>query len=648
MPSRINLGKTMLDAFRTHKRWLMFIAMVLIIPSFIVTGIYSYNRMRQADDAIVKVGNVSITPQMFDQQKRQQLEGLREQLGDNFKASILDNKAGREGIIEQLANQTAVEQAVTNNFISISEQDAVNVIKSTAAFQENGKFMPARYEQFLRSRGTSDQAFVQEVRQDLARQTLTMGIFNSSVVPEGVVLNLHRALTMKNDLRTRVFDINTYMTQVKVSDADIKANYDANQKLYTAPEEVSIQYLTLSPDDIVIKAQPSEEEMHTYYEQNKARWGVPEERRASHILIAFDEKNKDVEATRKKAEEVLAKVKADPENFAKYAKEYSNDPGSAQEGGDLNFFGRGMMVEPFEKAVFSAKKGDIIGPVQTEYGMHIIEVTDIRPSTVKPFEAVRAEIEKNYRQQQAVREFAERAEEFTNMSYERPESLEPIAEKFGLKIQTAEQITRDGPVNPALRAIINDHVVESLFSTEALKDKHNIAAVEVRPNLLVTARVLKHSPKHLRPLDEVKGDIELALKQTAAAKLAETDGEKLMAALAGKTSDEGFSPVATVSINNAQNISQDLILRASMIPDAKLPAYTGAHLADGSYVVAQVLKHEYVAPKAGELASIRNELTQLYGNTEVLAYMHAMRKELGEKVLRPSFIEGSSDNQDNN
>ena len=147
-------------------------------------------------------------------------------------------------------------------------------------------------------------------------------------------------------------------------------------------------------------------------------------------------------------------MKADPDNFAKYAKEYSQDPGSAQEGGDLDFFGRGMMVAPFENAVFSAKKDEIVGPVETEYGFHIIKVTDIRPSTVRPYEAVRGEIEKQYQSQEAVREFAQKAEDFTNMSYEQPDSLDPIAEKFGLKVQTADGITRDGATNPALRTLI--------------------------------------------------------------------------------------------------------------------------------------------------------------------------------------------------
>lgn len=633
----------MLDAFRNHKRWLMFIAMVLIIPSFVVTGIYSYNRIRQSDNAIIKIGEVSITPEMFDRQKRVQLEELRAQLGENFKASMLDNREGRQSILYQLANQSAVEQSVKNNFISISEADAVSVIKGTTAFQEDGKFVPARYEQFLRSRGTSDQAFVLEMRQDLARQTLTTGVFNSALVPQPVVENLHRALTIKSEMRTRVLDVNAFLSQVKVTPEDVKANYDANTKRFTAPEEVSIEYLTLSPEDIKVDAKASEEEMRTYYEQNKNRWGVPEERRASHILIAFDEKKKDVEATRKKAEEVLAKVKADPENFAKYAKEFSNDPGSAGEGGDLGFFGHGAMVEPFEKAVFAANKGEIVGPVETEYGFHIIDVTDVRPSTVKPYEQVRGEIEKNYKQQQAVREFAQKAEDFTNMSYERPESLQPLAEKFGLKIQKAENITRDGPLNPALRALINDHVVESLFSEDALKEKHNTSAIEVRPNVLITARVVKHTPQHLRPLDEVRADIEKEISLSRAAELAEAAGQKLIADESKSGKLEGFSEARSVSLSNPMNISQDLVLRAAMMDDKTLPGFTGVRLPDGSYAVAQVTRHEYTAPKPGELESIRKELDSLYGNNEVLVYMSSLRKVLGEELLRPSFVEGQQE-----
>ena len=640
----------MLDAFRTHKRWLMFIAMVLIIPSFIVTGIYSYNRLRQADDAIAKIGEVSITPQMFDQQKRQQLEELRNTLGDSFKASMLDNKEGRQAIVDQLANQVAIEQAVQQNHINIGEADAVAVIKATPSFQENGKFVPARYEQFLRSRATSDQQFVMQVRGDLARQTLTNGVLASSIVPEDIVKSLHYALTVKSDIRTRTFNEAQYASQTNVTDADVKKYYDEHTQAFQAPEEVSIQYLVLSPDDIKVTTKPNEDEMRTYYEQNKNRWGVPEERRASHILLAFDPNKKDVEATRKKAEEVLAKVKADPDNFAKYAKEYSQDPGSAQEGGDLDFFGRGMMVAPFENAVFSAKKDEIVGPVETEYGFHIIKVTDIRPSTVRPYEAVRGEIEKQYQSQEAVREFAQKAEDFTNMSYEQPDSLDPIAEKFGLKVQTADGITRDGATNPALRTLITEHVIEALFSDESLKDKHNTSAIEVRPNVLVTARVTKHLPKRVLPLDDVKDEIQAHLQREAASKLTAAAGEKLLADLKAnpQQSLDGFTEKATVSMQAPGKFPREVILRVASVPAKGLPAFTGIALGDGSYMVIQVLSHEVTEPKPAELTSIRNELSQLYGRTEVVTYLNALRQSLGEKILRPAFIEGDETNSDEN
>lgn len=636
----------MLDAFRNHKRWLMFIAMVLIIPSFIVTGIYSYNRMRQADDSIAKIGDVSITPQMFDQQKRQQLEELRASMGENFKPTMLDSKEGRQAILDQLSNQVAVEQAVQKNFISIGEADAIAVIKGTASFQENGQFVPERYQQFLAARGMSDQQFVADVRRDLARQTLTNGVAATSILPETVVRNLHRTLTMESEVRTRIFDVKAYLSKVNISDEAIKAYYENNAKRFIAPEEVSIQYLTFTPNDVKSDAKATDEELRTYYEQNKNRYGVPETRRASHILVSFDANKKDVEATRKKAEEILAKAKAHPEQFAELAKQYSDDPGSAQLGGDLDFFGHGMMVEPFEKAVYAANKGDIVGPVQTEYGFHIIQVTDVRPSTIRSFEAVRPEIEKTYNDQMKLREFAQKAEEFTNMSYERPESLEPLAEKFGLKIQTADHITREsGAEDPALRTMITDHVVESLFTEDVLRDKHNTSAVEVRPNVLVTARVTKHLPQRTRPLEEVKDEIKATLEREEASKLAQADGEKALAELKKDPSKlDEFTQPATVSISKPMGYPQELIMRAASLSDDKLPNFTGLTVRSGSYMIVQVLSHKAPEAQADQLQSIRNELSNVYGTNEMVVYLNALRQTLGEQVLRPNFVDGTTDN----
>lgn len=638
----------MLDAFRNHKRWLMFIAMVLIIPSFVVTGIYSYNRMMEADDAIAKVGEESITPQMFDQQKRVLLENLRSSMGENFKASMLDNPEGRQLVLTQLMNDAALKQTIAKEYIRISEEDAIRVIKGSSALQKDGKFDPELYEQFLRARGISDQQMVLDVRNDLARSTLTNNITSGAIIPDEVVNNLHRILTIESKIRTRIFNVDEFLPKVTVTDDEIKAYYEKHLEQFKAPEEISVQYLVFTPQDVKDDVKVNEEELRTYYEQNKNRWTVPEQRQASHILIGFDSVKGDKEAALKKANEVLEKVKANPDDFAKLAKEYSTDPGSAGIGGDLGYFGRGMMVPAFEKAVFDGKEGDIIGPVETEFGYHIIKVTGIRPASVRSFDEVRSDIEKLYREQALARAFAPKAEDFTNLSYEQPDSLDPIAEKFGLKIQSVDHVTRQGVADPQVRRFLNDHVIESLFADDSLKDKHNTSAIEVSPNVLVTARVSAHSPAHTRTLDEVKAEVATGLKLQAASKLAKEAGEKVLASLksAKEPNLDGFSNPVDVSVSKPLGHPRDLVMHVGALTTDTWPVFTGMTVEGGAYIIAEVLSHKTEVAKPEVLDGLRNELVGVYGQTELTGYFEALRARWGTKILRPQFLEGNNNTQD--
>ena len=633
----------MLQAFRDHKRWLMFIAMVLIIPSFVVTGIYSYNRMTQADNSIAKVGDSSITPELFDQAKRQQLERLRQQMGDQFRAGMLDTPEAREALVRNLMDEAAVTQTVAREHVGVSEQEAVALIKNADALKENGQFSLALYERFLQSQGKSDQQFVAEVRRDLAKEALLTGVTATYPVPSAVVEHLHKIITEEREVQTLIFNIDQYMGDVKVTPDEVKAYYDGHQSEFMADEHVTAQYVVLSPESFKASIKPNEEDVRSYYEQNKQRYATAEERRASHILISFGD---DKAASKKKAEEILAKAKADPSSFAKLAKENSADTGSAVEGGDLSFFGRGMMVKPFEDAVFSAKKGDIVGPVESNFGWHVIYVTDIHPARVRDFNEVRADIEAEYIDQMALREFSEKAEEFTNIVYEQADSLEPAAQKFGLKLMTAEDVTRQGPADPELAPFFNEHVLENLYGSECLQEKRNSAAVEVGSNQLVAARVEKHFPKAVRPFDEVKGQIEDGLKLRKAGELAKAAGEKKLAEVRQSKSLDGFSKAVWVSRQNLLGHPAQLVDRMVALPADKLPAYTGMQVDGGAYFVAFVNAAKVKAPTENELKSLSREFATIYGEADRRGYLSALRLELGEEILRPDFIKGENKGED--
>lgn len=627
----------MLQAFRDHKRWLMFIAMVLIIPSFVVTGIYSYNRMTQADNSIAKVGEDSITPEMFDRAKREQLERYRQQMGEQFRAGMLDTPEAREAILRMLMDESAVSQMVAKEYVDVSEAQAISLIKNADALKKDGQFSPELYERFLQSQGKSDQQFVAEIRRDLAKETLLTGVTATYPVPPAVVEHLHKIITEQREIQTMIFNVDQYLGDVKVMPEEVRAYYDQHQKEFLAEEHMTAEYVVLSPDDFKAGIKPNEEEVRGYYEQNKNQFTTPEERRASHILIAFGE---DKEASKKKAEEVLAKVKANPADFAKFAKEFSIDSGSAQQGGDLDFFPRGMMVKPFEDATFGAKKGDIVGPIESDFGWHIIYVTDIRPSTIRPFEAVRSDIEAEYIGQMALREFSEKAEDFTNIVYEQADSLEPVAKKFGLTIHKADNVTRAGVADPELKPLFNEHVIDNLYGDECLKEKRNSSAVEVGSNKLVAARVVKYYPTAVRPFDEVKAEIADGMKLRKAAELAKAAGEKKLAEVRESKSLDGFSAPVWVSRQRLLGHPAELVDRLVALPADKLPTYTGMAVEGGAYIIGFVKAAKVETPKPEELQSLTREFATIYGEADRRGYLSALRTELGEEMLQPKFIEG--------
>lgn len=629
----------MLQAFRDHKRWLMFIAMVLIIPSFVVTGIYSYNHMTQADNSIAKVGEVSITPEMFDRAKREQLERYRQQMGDQFRAGMLDTPEAREAILRMLMDDAAVSQMVAKEHVDVSEAQAVALIKNADALKKDGKFSPELYERFLQSQGKSDQQFVAEIRRDLSKETLLTGVTATYPVPPAVVEHLHKIITEQREVQTMVFNVDQYLGDVKVTPEEVRAYYDQHQKEFLAEEHLTAEYVVLSPDDFKAGIKPNEEEIRGYYEQNKNNFTTPEERRASHILIAFGD---DKAASKKKAEDVLAKAKANPADFAKLATEFSSDPGSAAQGGDLDYFGRGMMVKPFEDATFTAKKGDIVGPVESDFGWHIIYVTDIRPSAVRPFEAVRSDIEAEYIGQMALREFSEKAEDFTNIVYEQADSLEPVAKKFGLTIHKADNVTRAGVTDEALKGLFNEHMIDNLYGDECLKEKRNSSAVEVGSNQLVAARVVKHFPTAVRPFDDVKAEIADGMKLRKAAELAKAAGEKKLAEVRASKSLDGFSAPVWVSRQRTLGHPAELVDRMVALPADKLPAYTGMAVEGGAYIIGFVKGTKVQTPKPEELKSLAREFATIYGEADRRGYLSALRTELGEEMLQPKFIEGES------
>jgi peptidyl-prolyl cis-trans isomerase D len=629
----------MFDSIRSHRRWLMLFLLLLVFPSFVVTGIYGYNQFVGRENAIARVDGQPISQAELDAAHRQQMDRLRGMFGEQFDARMFDTPQARAATLENLLAERALQSEAQREHVVVSEQRLRELIATEPAFQQDGKFSYDRYKQLLAAQGLTELGFEQRVQRDIARQTLLQAVAASAVVPKAVSEQVRRLAEEQREVRELRFDPKDFRAKLAVTDAQIKAYYDSNQREFQTPESVKAEYVVLTLDDVAGQLPAiSEADARAYYEQNKDRFGQDEQRRASHILLTAGDGGtaKDKAGARKRAEELLARLRAAPGEFDKLARENSKDPGSAASGGDLGWFGRGMMVKPFEDAVFALKEGQTSDIVESEFGFHIIKLTGVRGAQIKPFDEVRTQIEAELKRDAAGKRFAEIAEQFSNAVYEQSDSLKPVADKLKLTVQTVESLTRASvPARPNTPQIFTPRVIEALFSAESLEKRRNTEAIEVANNTLVSARVVEYRPAAVRPLADVSAMIKAQLEQKEAARLAREAGEQKLAALQKSASDAGFGAPRTISRVQPQGLPAAAVTAVMRAPADKLPAFVGAELDGGTYGVFQVLSSK--VPEKVDAAQAQAQaraLSQAFGAADDAAYVAALRSKHKAEVVR--------------
>ena len=621
----------MFESVRTHRRWMMLFMLVLIFPSFVFFGIQGYNSFIGGENALAKVDGSPVTQQEFDQAQRERIERLRQQFGPDFDPRLLDTQEARASILDGLVLNRALANEANKSGVVISTDRLREIIASVPGFQEDGKFSYDKYKAYVASQGLTEPMFEQRVREDLRKQALLQAVVESATVPKTVASRLDTMLREQREVREVRFTVEQLLSKVKVTDEQVAEFYEKNRTMFETPESARVEYLVLSPETIAGAGVVPEAEVKAYYEQNKARYGTDEQRRASHILITAE--GSDKAAARTKAEQLLGQVKARPGDFEKLARENSKDPGSAAQGGDLGFFGKGMMVKPFEEAVFKLKPGEVSEIVESDFGFHIIKLTEVRPAEVKPLEQVRSDIERDLKTQQAQKEFAKAADQFTNLVYEQADSLQPAADALKLKVQKVDALTRRG-----LAPFINSRVVDAVFSEESLKSKKNTQAIEVGTNTMVSARIVDYKPAAVKPLDEVKAQVRQLVERREAMRLAKEAGEAKLAELRKQPNDAGFSPVRTISRSKPEGLPPGAVNEIMRAPAEKLPAYVGTEIENTGYLVAQI-----VSSKVGDTGSAEQRnaqdrvLAQQAAAADEIAYAEGLKARHNVKILKTEF-----------
>ncbi|CCD39840.1 Peptidyl-prolyl cis-trans isomerase ppiD [Candidatus Paraburkholderia kirkii UZHbot1] len=628
----------MLDFFRNHQRLMMGLLILIILPGLGFVGIQGFSNFFDENAWVASVNGHKITRAEFDSAFRQQVDRARSMLGSQFDAKMFDTPETRAAMVDSLVQQRAMADETQRLHLTASD-DAVRralladpVISSLR--KPDGTIDVDRYKQLLAMQGMTPAQYDERMRYTIATEQIPGSIQSTSFTSKSLAQNLTELAEQKRSVQGLSLRAADYTAKIQPTDAQLTAFYDAHRNDFATPETASIQYLVLSPSAIAAASKPSDADLKKYYDDNIQRYRTEAEVRASHILVNVpkDASAADRAKAKQKAEELLAQVKAHPDQFAQIAQKNSDDPGSASKGGDLGYFARGQITngKAFDDAAFSLKKGEVSGIVESDFGYHIIQATDVKPAVTKPFDEIKDALAKDYAAQQG-------AQGFTDLVYEKSKSLQPAADKYKLTIQTATvgpkpnaQLTQDNPLN-------NPKFLAAVFAPDSVKDCNNTQAIDVGNNTLIAARVTDYKPSAVPTFDAVKDEVRKKLVADMAAGMAKKEGETKLAELQKSKSTDGFTLPVTVSRNDAQGLRPAALSAIFKADSSKLPAYVGVDLGADGYAIYRVNSVEKPATIAPDrLAGARQQIAQVYAQAEMEAYLDSLKARSNVKLSHAS------------
>ncbi len=631
----------MFDFVRTHKKIMQFLLVLLIFPAFALVGIDGYNKFIDKGVVVATVDGVDITQPEWDNAHRAEVERFRAQ-APGIDPKLLESEQARYGTLERIVRDRVLAAASRQQLLSASDQRVAEELLQNPTIaslrKPDGSVDKDRYRQLLSAQGLTPEMFESNVRADLAARQVVAALGSSSLVGQTLANVTLDAFYEKREVQVARFLAADQLAKIKADDAALLAYYNANTQRFKSAEKADVQYAVLDLASIEKTITLNEQDVKTYFEQNQERLSNNVERRASHILIAA---GKDAPAVEREKAKTLAQglrdtLQKSPQQFAELAKKHSQDPGSAGKGGDLDFFGRGAMVKAFEDAAFSLKKGEISPLVETEFGYHIIQITDIKTPQLQSFAQARAGLESELRREQARKKFAESAEQFTNLVYEQSDSLKPVADKLKLDIQSVQGVGR--APNPGDKGpLANPKVLAALFSADATEKMRNTEAIEFGPNQMVSVRVVTHYPEKTLPLEQVKERVTALWRAEQALKLAK---EEALAKMAEGKADKpvaGLGAVQTLSREQSLQLPSEVVEAVMRAPAQTLPAWVDVGLGNQGHLLVKINK--VLVRDASDAATARKEervqLTRWLAAAESVAYYNDLKDRLKVKIKVP-------------
>jgi len=621
----------MFDLVHKHKRIAQVILALIMVP-FAFFGVDYYFRRSDSAGEVAKFDGGHISEAEFARAIRDQQDMLRRSGQQGVDPAIFDNPEVRFSVLQQLLRDRLVENKGADLHFQVSNEEVFEHIASDPRFRDTNKFSIDVYKRLLSQAGISEAAFEESIRKQLLTEKIVDPISRGGIVAKASAIAFVNLVEQQREVEVATIDAEPFVKDVKVDDAQVKAFYDNNAAAFKTPEEAKFEYVILTPDALLSQVAVTPDEVKAQYASAAKTYTQDEQRQAAHILIAVKPGATDAEreAAKKKAEEIAAQTKANPAKFAELAKQFSEDPGSAAQGGDLGSNPRGTMVKAFDDAVFAMKPGDIVGPVQSEFGSHVIRLVDVTPARTRPFDEVKAQIETDLKRQKTAQKFAAAADQFQNLVYEQADSLAPVAKALGLAVETSPLVTRAQAQQIAMGSA---KVVQALLSPESIAAKRNTEAIEIGPNALMAARLVEYKPAAPRPFDEVKEEIRRQLVRQAAVELAQKAGREKLASLEQGKSDRDvgvtFAKAVTLVRNRPQpGFAPDGVTKIFQADPAKLPRYIGARSERGGFSIYKLVN--VVNPPEAEPAKLANARKGIADaqNREVFdAYVGALKSK---------------------
>ena len=616
----------MLQNIRDNSQgWIAKTIIGVIVCLMALTGFDAIFRATSHSADAAKVNGDEISLNDLNQAVEMQRRQLLQQLGKDFDPAMLDEKMLRESALKGLIDRKLLLQGASDSKFAFSEAAIDQVMLQTPEFQVDGKFSADRFDQVIRQMGFGRLQFRQMLADEMLIGQLRAGLAGSSFVTDDQVLAFARLEKQTRDFASLTFKADP--ATAKVTDDEVKAQYDQHIKQFMSPDQVVLDYIELKKSSFFDQVKVDDESLQAMYQKEIAN--LAEQRHAAHILIEVNAKTTDAQA-KAKVEEIQARL-AKGEDFATLAKQFSQDPGSAKSGGDLGFAGEGVYDPAFEQALYALKQDQVSAPVKTQFGWHLIKLLGVQAPDVPTFASLKEKLTTELKTEKVEQLYVDASKKLQDSAYEASDLAQP-AQDLGLKVQTSQPVGREGGTQGVTA---NRQVLQAAFSQEVLDEGANSSAIELDPETTVVVRVKEHHKPEQLPLTAVADGIRSELAKQHATEALKTKSEALIAGLRdGKIAPSAAGQQWKVleAVSRSQEgidpVELQAVFRMAKPTDKAKPVYSSVTLSDGSVVVLRLNGvNQGAAPTDEEKASYRRFLASRAGQEDFAAYRKALESK---------------------